>query len=69
MKENILEYVGKTPLVRLSNIINRPSVVYSPEYGSKLTDNLSFEHNSATVRMMYYGDYYDTGKAHWHRFV
>lgn len=26
MKENILEYVGKTPLVRLSNIINRHSL-------------------------------------------
>ena len=42
-----------------------PSVVYSPEYGSKLTSDLSFEHNNATVRMMYYGDYYETGKAHW----
>lgn len=26
MKENILEYIGKTPLVRLSNIINRHSL-------------------------------------------
>lgn len=29
MKENILEYVGKTPLVRLSNIINRHSLCAS----------------------------------------
>lgn len=42
-----------------------PSMVSSPDYGSKLTDDLSFEHTSGTVRMMYYGDYYDTGKAHW----
>ena len=42
-----------------------PSVVSSPAYGSKLTEDLTFEHNNATMRMMYYGDYYDTGKAHW----
>ncbi len=42
-----------------------PNVISSPEYGPKLTDNLSFEHTSATVRMMYYGDFYETEKAHW----
>ena len=37
----------------------------TPEVGSSLTEDLVFDHNAASIRLFYYGDYYECGKDYW----
>lgn len=43
-----------------------PNAVYdTPEVATTLTEDYTFDHQNATLRLFYYGDYYDCGKDYW----
>lgn len=42
-----------------------PSVVESPAYGSKLTEDFTFDLSSGYMRLFYYGDEYGIGADYW----
>lgn len=43
-----------------------PNAVYgTPEVATTLTEDYTFDHKGATLRLFYYGDYYDCGKDYW----
>ena len=39
--------------------------VPEPDYYSTLTEDLTFDHPDGTIRLNYFGDYYDIGAANW----